>query len=301
MATRLFGTDGVRGKAARIPWIMKRCAASAPPSCARCRTRRARPHRARHARVGRLDRAGARARRPCLRSRGRERRRRPDARCGVPHAFERLHGRGRDLGLAQPVEDTASRCSRAAARSSPRSSSGTSRRLSPTCRGGSAGEADAVQGEALVDRYVAHVLEVLPDAGALRGARIAIDCANGATTPWPPCPPRGRPRRHRDRHEPDGRTSTCTALDAPRASRAPRRGRGVPGGWPSTATATGPSRGRAGRIVDGDAVMLMCARQLKFGRPAEGRAVVATVMSNIGLEIASASRGVLVCCQVGDK
>src|SRR6476469_672979 len=44
------------------------------------------------------------------------------------------------------------------------------------------GEADAVPGEALVDRYIAHVREALPDPRALAGTRVVVDCANGATT-----------------------------------------------------------------------------------------------------------------------
>jgi phosphoglucosamine mutase len=57
-----------------------------------------------------------------------------------------------------------------------------------------------------------------------------------------------------------------------------------------------------GRIVDGDAVMLMCARRLQSEGRLRGNAVVATVMSNIGLELAlGESRISLVRCQVGDK
>jgi phosphoglucosamine mutase len=58
----------------------------------------------------------------------------------------------------------------------------------------------------------------------------------------------------------------------------------------------------AGRIVDGDAVMLMCATQMKAEGRLTGNAVVATVMSNIGLEIALRDAGIdLVRCAVGDK
>ena len=57
-----------------------------------------------------------------------------------------------------------------------------------------------------------------------------------------------------------------------------------------------------GRIVDGDAVMLMCAKQMKAEGRLKGDAIVATVMSNIGLEIALREAGIgLVRCQVGDK
>jgi phosphoglucosamine mutase len=58
----------------------------------------------------------------------------------------------------------------------------------------------------------------------------------------------------------------------------------------------------AGQIVDGDAVLLMCGRQLQSEGRLKGSAVVATVMSNIGLELALRSLGIeLVRCAVGDK
>jgi len=57
-----------------------------------------------------------------------------------------------------------------------------------------------------------------------------------------------------------------------------------------------------GRVVDGDAVMLMCARHMKDQGRLKGNGVVATVMSNIGLEIALRESGIeLVRCPVGDK
>jgi phosphoglucosamine mutase len=58
----------------------------------------------------------------------------------------------------------------------------------------------------------------------------------------------------------------------------------------------------AGRIVDGDAVMFLCAKQMLATGRLRGPAVVATVMSNIGLEIALGGLGIgLVRCPVGDK
>ena len=57
-----------------------------------------------------------------------------------------------------------------------------------------------------------------------------------------------------------------------------------------------------GEIVNGDAVLLLCADQLKREGRLKGGAVVATVMSNIGLELALRSRGIaLVRTAVGDK
>ena len=57
-----------------------------------------------------------------------------------------------------------------------------------------------------------------------------------------------------------------------------------------------------GRIVDGDHVLLMCAKQMKAEGRLRGNAVVATVMSNIGLEMALRQLDIeLVRTQVGDK
>ncbi len=59
---------------------------------------------------------------------------------------------------------------------------------------------------------------------------------------------------------------------------------------------------QAGDIVNGDAVLLMCARQLQREGRLKGNAIVATVMSNIGLQIALAETGIgIVRCPVGDK
>jgi phosphoglucosamine mutase len=57
-----------------------------------------------------------------------------------------------------------------------------------------------------------------------------------------------------------------------------------------------------GRVVNGDAVLLMCARHLQREGRLPGNAIVATVMSNIGLEIALRESNIsLVRCPVGDK
>jgi phosphoglucosamine mutase len=57
-----------------------------------------------------------------------------------------------------------------------------------------------------------------------------------------------------------------------------------------------------GKIVDGDQVLLLCGRQLRTEGRLKGDAIVATVMSNIGLEIALRDLGIaLVRTAVGDK
>ena len=57
-----------------------------------------------------------------------------------------------------------------------------------------------------------------------------------------------------------------------------------------------------GRVLDGDHVMLMCAKQMKAEGRLRGNAVVATVMSNIGLELALKKLDIeLIRTKVGDK
>ena len=47
-----------------------------------------------------------------------------------------------------------------------------------------------------------------------------------------------------------------------------------------------------GRIVNGDAVLLMCGRQLKNEGRLRRDTIVATVMSNLGLQIALTGLGI---------
>ena len=57
-----------------------------------------------------------------------------------------------------------------------------------------------------------------------------------------------------------------------------------------------------GRLVDGDATLWVLAQRMQERGELEGDRVVATVMSNIGLEIALRSRGIeLLRTDVGDK
>jgi phosphoglucosamine mutase len=59
---------------------------------------------------------------------------------------------------------------------------------------------------------------------------------------------------------------------------------------------------QTGAVVNGDAILLMCAMQLRREGRLKGDAIVATVMSNMGLEIALRNEGIdLVRCAVGDK
>jgi phosphoglucosamine mutase len=157
----------------------------------------------------------------------------------------------------------------------------------------------------VIDEYRAHTRLALPDARGLAGARLALDMANGATTTV-------APRLFRDLGfdlfvlggSPDGRNINldCGSTHPDGLSRAVRERRCRMG------VAFDGDGDRAifsdanGRIVDGDAVLLMCARHLKAQGRLKGNAIVATVMSNIGLEIALRDSGIeMVRCPVGDK
>jgi phosphoglucosamine mutase len=168
-----------------------------------------------------------------------------------------------------------------------------------------AGDTGRVEQSDYREAYVGHLLEILPPPVRQSDLRVAIDCANGATTTVAPrvftelgfetrcigC-------------EPDGRNINLHC-----GSTAPGwLARTVVSGHYDLGIAYDGDGDRAifvdalGRVVDGDAVMLMCAKQMKAEGRLKGDAIVATVMSNIGLEMALRDAGIgLVRCQVGDK
>ena len=157
----------------------------------------------------------------------------------------------------------------------------------------------------LVDAYLAYVGRILPDAGSLRGALLAVDMANGATTATAP-----RVFEQLGLEvvalgaEPDGRNinlacgSTHPAkLSAAVRDRRCRLGVAFDGDGDRAIFVD-----RAGRVVDGDAVLLMLALDYHERGLLAGKTVVATVMSNIGLEIALGRHGIkLLRTGVGDK
>ena len=165
--------------------------------------------------------------------------------------------------------------------------------------------AAALERTSVIDEYSAHARQILPGAGPLRGARLAIDCANGATTTVAPklfadlgfdldvlsASPNGRNiNLECGSTHPDGLSRAVRARGA-------RMGVAFDGDGDRAIFVDA-----SGRIVDGDAVLLMCARHLKAAGRLTGNAIVATVMSNIGLEIALGESGIaLVRCPVGDK
>ena len=157
----------------------------------------------------------------------------------------------------------------------------------------------------VIDAYIAHARLALPDAERLGPFKLAIDMANGATTT---VAPRLFHELGFDLHvlsgTPDGRNINLNSgsthpeqiAGAVRALNC-RMGVAFDGDGDRAIFVDAN-----GGVVDGDAVLLMCARHWKVGGRLKGNAIVATVMSNIGLEIALRdSRIDLVRCAVGDK
>ena len=133
---------------------------------------------------------------------------------------------------------------------------------------------------------------MLREDSGLNGLLLGVDCANGATTTV-------APRLFETigirtiviGNEPDGRNINlaCGSTHPDRLAAA------VVNNGCDMGVAFDGDGDRAifvdhsGRIVNGDAVLLMCASQLQQEGRLAGNAIVATVMSNIGLEIALAS------------
>lgn len=157
----------------------------------------------------------------------------------------------------------------------------------------------------LSGHYVEHLELIMKTAGPLTGAPVVIDCANGATSDIAPV------------------LFRALGFDVEAIGVTPN-GRNINLNCGSThleglAAAVVKSQARlgvafdgdgdralfvdhAGRIVDGDAVLLMAAIHLKDQGRLPGNAIVATVMSNIGLEIALRNHGIdMVRTAVGDK
>jgi phosphoglucosamine mutase len=157
----------------------------------------------------------------------------------------------------------------------------------------------------VIDAYIAHARLALPNPERLGRFKLAVDTANGATTTV-------APQLFRElgfdvellSAAPDGRNINlgCGSTHPERLAHAVRE-RGCRMGVAFDGDGDRAILADAhGRIVDGDAVLLMCGRHMKQLGTLVNDAVVATVMSNIGLEIALRESDIgLVRCAVGDK
>jgi phosphoglucosamine mutase len=167
------------------------------------------------------------------------------------------------------------------------------------------GEAPGVPTVDLVGAYLDHLRSVILDTAPLQGLSLGIDCANGATTPVAPgLFARLGLRTFVIGDRPDGRNINlnCGSLHPEQLARTV-----VKEGCQFGVAFDGDGDraifvDHTGRVVNGDAVLLMCSRQLQREGRLQGGAIVATVMSNIGLEMALRDSGIeMVRCAVGDK
>jgi phosphoglucosamine mutase len=169
--------------------------------------------------------------------------------------------------------------------------------------GGGVGRAERLDDAA--GRYVVYVKNTFPQKLTLDGLRIVVDAAHGAAYRTAPavfaelgadvvalgCRPNGRNINH-----------GCGALHPEHVAKEVKRRKahlGVALDGDADRVIIVDERGD---IVDGDAVMALCATRLIRENRLAKRTLVATVMSNMGLEHAlSAVGGKLVRTQVGDR
>jgi phosphoglucosamine mutase len=166
-----------------------------------------------------------------------------------------------------------------------------------------AGVGRLVEPAALLDDYIQHVVRTA--GGPLTGMKVIMDCANGAASEI-------APRVFRMlgaevfpmHHTPDGTNinAGCGALHPEEMLRAvANRGADLGVSFDGDADRAILADER-GCLVDGDRVMGICALAWRETDRLPGNQVVATVMSNMGLEIALRSAGITVHrAPVGDR
>ncbi|HKP84523.1 MAG TPA: phosphoglucosamine mutase [Blastocatellia bacterium] len=155
------------------------------------------------------------------------------------------------------------------------------------------------------EKYVNYLAEQVGGPLRLDGLRIALDCANGAASGLAPrLFKRLGAQVEVTCASPDGRNINegCGSLHLEGLQRVVLEG-GLDLGIAFDGDADRALFvDSAGALVDGDAVILALADYMKSRDRLAGNAVVATVMSNIGLELALRERSIeLVRAQVGDR
>ena len=153
--------------------------------------------------------------------------------------------------------------------------------------------------------YTDHVVSSLGNGITLSGLKIALDCANGAAYSVGPALLVSQgvdvvPLFDKPDGENINRGCGSTAME-PLAAAVPEHGCDLGAALDGDGDRVLLVDSK-GRLIDGDAVLLVCARRLKREGRLTGDGVVATVMSNIALEVALADDGItLIRTKVGDK
>jgi len=153
------------------------------------------------------------------------------------------------------------------------------------------------------ERYVGHVAGLAPAPAA--GLRVVVDCAYGASAAVAPALwERLGATVFPINAEPDGaRINVNCGSTSPEVAQAAVRAYGADIGFAHDGDADRViAVDETGAVVDGDAIMGLCAMHLHAQGRLPGPVVVATVMSNLGLERALAGRGIrLERTRVGDR
>jgi phosphoglucosamine mutase len=154
-------------------------------------------------------------------------------------------------------------------------------------------------------RYIEYIKSTFRKGMTLEGLKIVVDCANGAaykTTPWLLRELGAEVISINDRPNGVNINSDCGSLFMEGLRRAVREHKahvGISHDGDADRVLMVDERGR---VVDGDQIMGMCAAAMKAEGMLNGHTVVATVMSNLGLEKFLESHGIkLLRTSVGDR
>jgi phosphoglucosamine mutase len=154
-------------------------------------------------------------------------------------------------------------------------------------------------------RYIEYIKSTLRKGITFEGMKIVIDCANGAaykTTPWLFRELGAEVIAIHDRPNGTNINLACGSVDMTALQRAVVENSadaGIAHDGDGDRTLLCDEKGR---IVDGDRIMGMCAADMYAAGKLKGGAVVATVMSNLGLEKFLERRGIrLMRTKVGDR
>ena len=166
-------------------------------------------------------------------------------------------------------------------------------------------EEDGRSADALRARYLEYLSDEVGAGLSLEGLKVVVDCANGAASGLAPALlSRLGARVVSINDSPDGRNINldCGSLHTEHlCRRVVEEGAQLGVAFDGDADRSLFADAR-GRLVDGDATLWVLAKLMQSRGELAGGRVVATVMSNIGLELALRTRGVeLLRADVGDK
>jgi phosphoglucosamine mutase len=166
-------------------------------------------------------------------------------------------------------------------------------------------EAEASRAAALREQYLKYLAGEVADNLRLEGFSLVVDCANGAASRLAPTLfERLGARVISINNKPDGRNINrdCGSLHIEGLQRKVEEEHADLGVAFDGDADRSLFISASGQFVDGDATLWVMARYLSERGRLDGDVVIATVMSNIGLELALRSKGLrLLRTDVGDK